>query len=225
MAKTKELTVEDKLRALYDLQLIDKRIDEIRNVRGELPLEVEDLEDEIAGLQTRVNNVNNEISDLEREIAERKIEMRESLEKITKYEEQQKNVRNNREFDAISKEIEFQQLEIQLAEKRSKEAEAKIANKKEVATGSEERLTERQNHLEFKRKELDGIFSEDEVLEIVKRCIRFYKENSKHGERFSQILSADDSLIVEASMLSEADRILDKSFSVITGRSCHELAP
>ncbi len=165
MAKTKELTVEDKLRALYDLQLIDKRIDEIRNIRGELPLEVEDLEDEIAGLETRIANLNNDVADLEKEISDRKLQMRESLEKITKYEEQQKNVRNNREFDAISKEVEFQQLEIQLAEKKSKEFEAKIANKKEVIAQSDERLAERQKHLDFKRKELDGILAETQKEE------------------------------------------------------------
>ncbi len=165
MAKTKELTVEDKLRALYDLQLIDKRIDEIRNIRGELPLEVEDLEDEIAGLETRIANLNNDVADLEKEISDRKLQMRESLEKITKYEEQQKNVRNNREFDAISKEVEFQQLEIQLAEKKSKEFEAKIANKKEVIAQSDERLAERKKHLDFKRKELDGIMAETQKEE------------------------------------------------------------
>ena len=164
-ATTKELTVEEKLRALYDLQLIDKRIDEIRNVRGELPLEVEDLEDEIAGLETRIANLNNDVDEMEKEIANRKLQMRDSLEKIKKYEEQQKNVRNNREFDAISKEIEFQQLEIQLAEKRSKEFEAKIISKKEVIAQSDERLVERKNHLEFKRAELDGILAETQKEE------------------------------------------------------------
>ncbi len=164
-ATTKELTVEEKLRALYDLQLIDKRIDEIRNVRGELPLEVEDLEDEIAGLETRIANLNADVDEMDKEIANRKLQMRDSLEKIKKYEEQQKNVRNNREFDAISKEIEFQQLEIQLAEKRSKEFEAKIANKKEVIAQSDERLAERKSHLEFKRAELDGILAETQKEE------------------------------------------------------------
>ena len=105
MAKAKEVTVEDKLRALYDLQLIDSRIDKIRNVRGELPLEVEDLEDEIAGLQTRLEKVNGEVSELEADIKSKKNLIKESQEKAKKYEEQQKNVRNNREFDALSKEI------------------------------------------------------------------------------------------------------------------------
>ena len=167
MAKTKELTVEEKLRALYDLQIIDKRIDEIRNMRGELPLEVQDLEDEIAGLQTRTNNFNEDIADLEREISEKKLQMKESLDKINKYEEQQKNVRNNREYDAISKEIEFQKLEIELAQKRTIEYEAKIENKKEIIEQSQERLDERNNHLEYKKSELEGIMAETQKEEEI----------------------------------------------------------
>lgn len=167
MAKTAEITVEEKLRSLYDIQIIDKRIDEIRNMRGELPLEVEDLEDEIEGLQTRINNFKEDISDLEREISEKKLQMKESLDKINKYEEQQKNVRNNREFDAITKEIEFQKLEIELAQKRTAEYEAKIENKKEIIANSEERLNERSSHLEFKKKELDGIMAETQKEEEV----------------------------------------------------------
>ncbi|MDX5405252.1 MAG: hypothetical protein LPK46_10560 [Bacteroidota bacterium] len=160
MAKTKEVSVEDKLRALYDLQLIDKRLDQIQNIRGELPLEVEDLEDEIAGLETRIQKVKNEIKEFETEIKNKKNLIKEAQEKIGKYEEQQKNVRNNREFDAISKEVEFQELEIELAKKRIKEFEAKIANKKETIDASESKLDERKSHLEFKRKELDNIMAE-----------------------------------------------------------------
>lgn len=167
MAKTVELTVEEKLRALYDLQIIDKRVDEIRNMRGELPLEVQDLEDEIAGLETRLGKHNEDIESLEKEIADKKLQMTESLEKIKKYEEQQKNVRNNREFDAISKEIEFQQLEIELAQKRTKEYQAKIENKKEVITQSDERLGERKSHLEFKKGELDSIMAETQKEEEI----------------------------------------------------------
>ena len=119
MAK-KEVTVEEKLRALYDLQLIDSRIDEIRNVRGELPLEVEDLEDEVAGLNKRLSNLAEDVKNLETDISNKKLAIEESKNLITKYEEQQKNVRNNREFDSLSKEIEYQELEIQLSEKRIK---------------------------------------------------------------------------------------------------------
>ncbi len=103
MAKKKEVTIEDKLRALYDLQLIDSRIDEIRNVRGELPLEVEDLEDEVAGLNTRISNLTEDASNLETEINNKKQAIEDSNVLMKKYDEQQKNVRNNREFDSLSK--------------------------------------------------------------------------------------------------------------------------
>ena len=110
MAAKKELTVEDKLRALYDLQLIDSRIDKIRSLRGELPMEVEDLEDEVAGLKTRVDKLKSEIETLNFEIGAKKNLIEESKALIKKYTEQQKNVRNNREFNSISKEIEYQGL-------------------------------------------------------------------------------------------------------------------
>ena len=116
MAKKKEVTVEDRLRALYDLQLIDSRVDEIRNVRGELPLEVRDLEDDVAGLNTRLQKLDEGIIDLEEQIKSRKYLIEEAKALISKYTEQQKNVRNNREFNSLTKEIEFQELEIQLAE-------------------------------------------------------------------------------------------------------------
>ena len=105
MAKKKEVSVEQKLRALYDLQLIDSRIDEIRNVRGELPLEVEDLADEVAGLNTRVSNLSEDISNLETDINNKKLAIDESKSLMKKYEEQQQKVRNNREFDSLAKEI------------------------------------------------------------------------------------------------------------------------
>lgn len=174
----KEVTVEDKLRALYDLQLIDSRIDKIKNIRGELPLEVEDLEDEIAGLQTRVNKFTEEIEELETEIKGKKNLMKDAQEKINRYEEQQKNVRNNREFDALSKEIEFQELEIQLAEKRIKEFKAKVDAKKEVISTSQAKLDERSNHLEFKKSELEGIMKETqkEEEELLKKSGEYEKD-------------------------------------------------
>ena len=119
--KAKELSVEDKLRALYDLQIIDRRVDEIRAMRGELPLEVEDLENEVAGMETRMEKVNNEVADLEADIKEKQLLIKESQEKMAKYSKDQEQVRNNREFEAIAKEIEYQELEIQLAEKRIRE--------------------------------------------------------------------------------------------------------
>merc|ERR1712100_361795 len=126
MAKKVEYSVEEKLRAMYDLQLIDSRIDKIRSVRGELPLEVEDLEDEVEGLDFRINKVNEELSELENGIKEKQNKIEESKAMITKYNDQQKNVRNNRAFESLSKEIEFQELEIELCAKQSKELEAQI---------------------------------------------------------------------------------------------------
>ncbi|AUC85156.1 hypothetical protein CW731_07545 [Polaribacter sp. ALD11] len=165
MAKKKEISVEQKLRALYDLQLIDSRIDEIRNVRGELPLEVEDLEDEVAGLNTRIANLAEDASNLETEINNKKQAIEDSKVLMTKYDEQQKNVRNNREFDSLSKEIEFQDLEIQLAEKRINEYRAKIAQKNEVIDGTKEKLAKQEKHLGHKKAELDAILKETEKEE------------------------------------------------------------
>ena len=197
MASTKEITVEDKLRALYDLQIIDKHIDRIRAMRGELPLEVEDLEDEIAGLQIRSDKFQEEIGGIEAEVKNKKILIKDAEEKIAKYEAQQKNVRNNREFDAISKEIEYQGLEIELANKRIKEYKATIENKNGVIATSDEKLVERKSHLEFKKSELDTILgetqkeedfllgkSEEFGKEIEERLLTAYKRirsNSRNG--------------------------------------------
>jgi len=125
-----EITIEKKLIALYSLQQIDSQIDRIRIIRGELPLEVQDLEDEIAGLETRIQNYQEESSGLEKSIADKKTAIKESHAMIKRYEEQQMNVRNNREYDSLSKEIEFQNLEIQLSEKRIREFEASLQAKK-----------------------------------------------------------------------------------------------
>ncbi|EIJ38912.1 zinc ribbon domain-containing protein [Galbibacter orientalis] len=165
MAKKIEATVEEKLRTLYDLQLIDSRIDEIRNVRGELPLEVEDLEDEVEGLRTRLDKLNGNLEEITQEIANKKNLIEESKSSIKKYTEQQKNVRNNREFNSLSKEIEFQELEIELAEKHIKEFKAQIEQKKEVINQSKERLSERESHLKHKKGELDDILKETEKEE------------------------------------------------------------
>jgi len=164
MAK-KELNVEDKLRALYDLQLIDSRIDEIKSTRGELPLEVEDLEDEIAGLNTRLDNFNNDVENLDTSIKNRKNTIEEAKALIKKYNTQQKNVRNNREFDSISKEIEYQDLEIQLAEKHIKEFSVKIEHKNEIISAAKEKLKDKESHLKHKKDELDAILAETEKEE------------------------------------------------------------
>lgn len=164
-AKTEEISVEEKLKALYELQQIDSKIDKIIIVRGELPLEVRDLEDLVAGLETRINNFNDELKALEDAITEKKNVMKEAQALIKKYETQQSKVRNNREYDSITKEIEFQNLEIQLAEKRIKEYKANILAKKEVMAQSEEDFKDRQKDLKIKKKELNDIVAETEKEE------------------------------------------------------------
>ena len=156
----KMLSVEEKLRALYRLQLIDSRIDKIKTIRGELPLQVQDLEDEIEGLSTRIKNIKQETSDLEKNISDKKNQIKESQALIKKYKEQQNNVRNNREFDSLTKETEFQELEIQLSEKRIKEFKAKISHKNDLLAESQKELEEKQGDLNHKKDELDGIVDE-----------------------------------------------------------------
>lgn len=155
-----DIPVEEKLRALYELQQIDSQIDRIRIVRGELPLEVRDLEDEVAGLDTRSNNLHEEIKKLEDAINDKKNVIKDAGLAIKKYETQQGKVRNNREFDSLTKEIEFQNLEIQLSEKRIKEFKAQIAVKKEMIDGSQVALDDRKNDLKLKKEELEDIVSE-----------------------------------------------------------------
>ena len=165
MATIKELSVEDKLRALYALQLVDSKIDEIRNVRGELPLEVEDLEDEVAGLSTRLEKLKSDLETIDEQIKVKKNAIDEHKAAIKKYLEQQKNVRNNREFNSLTKEVEFQELEIQLAEKHIKEMKASIEHKKEVVAQTKEKLDGKQNHLKHKKAELSDIMAETEKEE------------------------------------------------------------
>lgn len=167
MAKKKELTVEERLRALYDLQLIDSRVDEIRNVRGELPLEVRDLEDEVEGFKLRLQKFEENLTDIDNQIKAKKNLIEESKSLIKKYNEQQKNVRNNREFNSLAKEIEFQELEIQLAEKHIKEFKAQTEQKNEVIEVTKERLSEREEHLKHKKNDLDAILAETEKEEKV----------------------------------------------------------
>jgi uncharacterized protein len=166
MANIKELSVEDKLRAIYDLQLIDSRIDEIRNVRGELPLEVEDLEDEVAGLSTRSEKLKKDLETIEDQIKIKKNAIDEHKEAIKKYTKQQETVRNNREFNSLTKEVEFQELEIQLAEKQIKEMKASMEHKKEIISSSKEKLESKSNHLKHKKSELEAIMSETQKEEI-----------------------------------------------------------
>ena len=165
MATTKEMSVEEKLRALYDLQLIDSRIDEIRSVRGELPLEVEDLEDEVAGLTIRLEKLQMDLTQIEDNIKAKKSAIDEHQVAIKKYSDQQKDVRNNREYNALTKEVEYQELEIQLAEKQIKELKASIEFKKEAITQSKEKLDQKSTHLKHKKAELNDIMAETQKEE------------------------------------------------------------
>ncbi len=156
----KEITVEEKLFALYDLQRVVSKIDEIKILRGELPLEVQDLEDEIIGLTTRLEHFDAEIKDIQANIASKKIEIEESRVKIDRYKEQQENVRNNREFDNLSKEIEYQTLEIELSEKRIREFTASKEAKSAEQKITTDRLSERKLDLQQKKGELNEIVAE-----------------------------------------------------------------
>jgi predicted nucleic acid-binding Zn-ribbon protein len=164
-ADTIDYSMEEKIKALYDLQKIDTKIDEINKLKGELPLEIQDLEDEVAGLQTRISNITAEIDELSQMTKQRKADIESAKALIAKYEEQLKNVRNNREYDSLNKEVEFQKLEIELSEKRIKEHNAEVKAKKALLEDAENIKTERTIDLEAKRKEMDSIEQEtaDEV--------------------------------------------------------------
>ena len=159
-SEKKEASVEDKLRALYRLQTIDSEVDRIRTIRGELPLEVQDLEDEVIGLETRITNFSEEVNALEDQVLAKKNQIKDSQALISKYEEQQGKVRNNREYDSLTKEIEFQGLEIQLAEKKMKEFRAQIEQKNVFVDKAKADLEERSADLTAKKAELDVIIAE-----------------------------------------------------------------
>ena len=160
--KTAEVdySMQEKILALYELQKIDSQIDAINKVKGELPLEVQDLEDEMAGLTTRIDNINAEIEELNTLTRQRKREVDESRIKIGNYKEQQNNVRNNREYDAITKEIEYEELEIELAEKRLREYAGAIKAKKALLEDADAVASERAADLKLKKDELESIEAE-----------------------------------------------------------------
>lgn len=158
--KPETLSVEQRLKSLYELQTILSQIDRIKTIRGELPLEVRDLEDNIEGLHTRIENYRREIADLKQKTAAEKEKINESQTKIAKYREQLDNVRNNREFDLLSKEIEYQTLEIELSEKHLNENARLIDAKTTEIAATEETLADREHVLGEKRTELDEIVSE-----------------------------------------------------------------
>jgi predicted nucleic acid-binding Zn-ribbon protein len=157
-----ERTVAQKLEALLTLQQIDSKLDAIQKVRGDLPEEVMDLEDEIAGYETRVGKFEKDIASLEEEITRNKQAKKEAEKLIAKYKDQQMNVRNNREYDAITKEIELQTLEMELADKRVNEANAKIARKNDEIKNTQSVLSERKKDLNTKNSELKALVSESE---------------------------------------------------------------
>jgi len=193
----KEVNIEKKLLALYGLQQIDTQVDKIKIIRGELPLEVEDLEDEIAGLETRTEKFSKEIAEFEKVISDKHASIKESESLMSKYKEQQMNVRNNREYDSLSKELEFQELEIQLSEKKIKEAEFRIEKLNEDIKIANEQLEMRKEDLDAKKNELTEIVAETEKEEqelrdeskmheqhIEKRLLSAYKrirQNARNG--------------------------------------------
>ena len=173
-----EQSVEEKLKALFELQTLHTQIDKIRQTRGELPMEVADLEDEVAGLETRIQKIKSDLDELEDQIVTRKNLIKDALAATKKYETQLNDVKNNREYDAISKEIEIQGLEIQVSEKKIKEYSFEIQNKTEVYENALVNITERKKDLELKKAELDMITAEtekDEAGILVKA-----KEAEKH---------------------------------------------
>lgn len=168
MAKAKvssNLSVEERLRALYKLQKVDSEINKIKILRGELPLEVQDLEDEIAGLQTRIEKLEVELQDAETAISNKNLEISDSKKLIKKYEEQQDNVRNNREFDALTKEVEFQNLEIELCEKRIREFKFRVDEINKSLETSRNFIDGRSKDLELKHNELEAITKETQKEE------------------------------------------------------------
>ncbi|WP_418992125.1 zinc ribbon domain-containing protein [Alistipes sp.] len=180
-----DYSMQEKILALYELQKINSRIDEINKVKGELPLEVQDLEDEMTGLRTRIEHINAEIEELNTLTKQRKREVDQARILIGNYKEQQNNVRNNREFDAITKEIEYQELEIELAEKRLKEYSAGVKAKKLQLEEAEAVTAGRAADLEAKKAELAGI-----EAETAPQVARFEEEAVRVREKIDQRLLA-----------------------------------
>jgi len=165
MPETKELTVEEKLIALYSLQKIDSKIDEVKVLRGELPIEVKDLEDEITGLEKRVTNIEDGIKEVEGTVKTFNSNKKEADTLIAKYEKQQVNVKNNREYEALTKEVEMQQLEIQLLEKKIKDSKEDIVVKKKYFEESRKVIETKKLDMETKKVELEKIIEETEKEE------------------------------------------------------------
>ena len=165
--KESEISVESKLQTLYQLQATLSAIDEKRALRGELPLEVQDLEDEIAGLKTRIEHIEGDINDFQQAVAQKQGEIKEAEESVERYKKQLDEVRNNREYDTLTKEIEFQSLEIELCNKKINEANAKVKDKKRELVRTNDLINDRQQALEEKKSELDEIMQETREEEQV----------------------------------------------------------
>lgn len=160
--KTTKKSVDQSLRELFELQLIDRKLDQIRAIRGELPMEVQDLEDEIAGLQTRIQKLDEQIKEYQDNIQERKTRIKEAEDLKKKYESQQEAVKNNREYTALSKEIELQDLEVMASQKKIKDFEGELKDRESKKEEAEKELTDKQQQLEEKKEELDNIIAETE---------------------------------------------------------------
>lgn len=167
MAIAKDFSVEEKLAAVLALQKIDSKVDEIKTLKGELPMEVKDLEDEIEGLKTRLNNVNAEIDSISSFIQQKSDIKKDAQAQMKKLEKQQDNVKNNREFEAITKEVEYQELEVQLADKHIRDAEIELAGRTDVRTRTETKIQNLSEALEAKKGELEKIIAETEREEQV----------------------------------------------------------
>ena len=178
--KDEDVSVEQKLIALYTLQQIDSQIDKIKIVRGELPLEVEDLEDEIAGLETRIDNFKKDEEEMNVSIEEQKGVIKDSQALISKYKDQQMNVRNNREYDSLSKELEFQNLEIEHAEKKINELKYKIELVKTEVEAADEKLKDKKIDLDEKNNELKDIV--EETVKEEEKLENLSNENEKYIE-------------------------------------------
>ena len=163
--KAKEMSVEDKLKTLFRLQEVLSGIDEKRALRGELPLEVEDLEDEVAGLATRIEKITRDIDELHQAVVQKGEEIKLAKESVERYKDQLNSVRNNREYDVLTKEIEYQELEIQLCEKKIKEAQVKINERVQDRNRAQHNKDDRMKDLESKRSELDEIMEETRAEE------------------------------------------------------------
>lgn len=160
-----ELSVEEKLKTLYQLQTTLSAIDEKKALRGELPLEVQDLEDEIEGLTIRIDKIKREIDEFQKAVSQKKAEINEAQTSVERYKEQLNDVKNNREYDTLSKEIEFQTLEIELCNKKIREANAKVEEKTADLKATEEQIADRRQALEEKKNELEEILDETRAEE------------------------------------------------------------